>query len=151
MSTVLRLDPLPLVAVGRRERPLRAILSMYWAAGKADCCRGRFFFFFWEQYLGTQAEVQGLLEDKWMSRAIAINDGCRMAKGQMLKENDISLVKIQMPVIVKPAREDNSNGVTHVKQRKDLQAALDEAFRWDDKILIEKFIPGREIRVAIIP
>lgn len=55
----------------------------------------------------------------------------------MLKENDISLVDIKMPVIVKPAREDNSNGVSHVKKKKDLQAALDEAFRWDEKVLIE--------------
>jgi D-alanine-D-alanine ligase len=55
----------------------------------------------------------------------------------LIKENDISQIKIKMPVIVKPAREDNSNGVSHVKKRKDLQAALDEAFRWDDKILIE--------------
>jgi D-alanine-D-alanine ligase-like ATP-grasp enzyme len=28
---------------------------------------------------------------------------------------------------------------------------LDEAFKWDQRVLIEKFIPGREIRVAIIP
>lgn len=54
-------------------------------------------------------------------------------------------------LIVKPAREDNSNGVSHVKQRKELQAALDEAFKWDDKVLVEAFIPGREIRVAIVP
>jgi D-alanine-D-alanine ligase len=52
---------------------------------------------------------------------------------------------------VKPAREDNSNGVSHVKTKKDLQNALDEAFKWDDKVLVETFIPGREIRVAIIP
>lgn len=32
-----------------------------------------------------------------------------------------------------------------------MQAALDEAFKWDDRVLIEKFIPGREIRVAIVP
>ena len=102
-------------------------------------------------YLGTPAEVQGILEDKWMARAIAVQDGCRMAKAQLLKENDISLVSIKGPLIVKPAREDNSNGVTHVKKRKDLQAALDEAFKWDDKVLVEAFIPGREIRVAIVP
>jgi len=55
----------------------------------------------------------------------------------MLKENDISLVTIKIPLIVKPAREDNSNGVTHVKKMKDLKAALDEAFRWDEKVIIE--------------
>jgi len=74
-----------------------------------------------------------------------------MAQGQLLKENDISLVNIKGPLIVKPAREDNSNGVTHVKKRKDLKAALNEAFKWDDKVLVEQFIPGREIRVAIVP
>lgn len=74
-----------------------------------------------------------------------------MAQAQLLKQNDISLIHIKGPVIVKPAREDNSNGVTHVKKRKDLQAALDEAFKWDDKVIVEAFIPGREIRVAIVP
>lgn len=102
-------------------------------------------------YLGTAAEVQGILEDKWMARAIAVQDGCRMAKAQLLKENDISLVQIKGPKIVKPAREDNSHGVSHVKKRKNLQAALDEAFKWDEKVLVETFIPGREIRVAIVP
>lgn len=55
---------------------------------------------------------------------------------------------------MKPAREDNSNGVTHFKEgdtQEDLQKALDEAFKWDDKVLVEEFIPGREIRVAIVP
>ena len=61
------------------------------------------------------------------------------------------MIKTKFPLIVKPAREDNSNGVTHVKKRKDLQDALDKAFKWDDKVLVEEFIPGREIRVAIIP
>ena len=41
-------------------------------------------------YLGTAAEIQGVLEDKWMARGIAIQDGCRMAKAQLLKENDAS-------------------------------------------------------------
>ena len=35
----------------------------------------------------------------------------------LLKENKISEVKIDGELIVKPAREDNSNGVTHVKKR----------------------------------
>lgn len=39
-----------------------------------------------------------------------------MAQGQLLKENDISQIKIEGELIVKPAREDNSNGVTHVKE-----------------------------------
>jgi D-alanine-D-alanine ligase len=38
-------------------------------------------------YLGTAAEIQGILEDKWMSRAIAVQDGCRMADAQLLKQN----------------------------------------------------------------
>ena len=66
-------------------------------------------------YIGTSAEMQGLLCDKWMTRGLMAQDGVRVAKGQLLKKNDPSLVKLQAPLIVKPAREDNSIGVTHVK------------------------------------
>ena len=56
-----------------------------------------------------------MLCDKWMTRGIVMQDGVRVAKGQLLKKNDASLVRLDCPLIVKPAREDNSIGVTHVK------------------------------------
>lgn len=102
-------------------------------------------------YIGTAAEMQGLLCDKWMTRGIMQQDGVRVAKGQLLKRNDPALVHLKCPVIVKPAREDNSIGVTHVKNREMLQGALDKAFESDDHVIVEDYIPGREIRVAVVP
>jgi D-alanine-D-alanine ligase len=52
-------------------------------------------------------------------------------------------------MIVKPSKEDNSNGVSLVKKSEDIQAALDEAFKWDDEVLVQEYIPGREIRVGV--
>lgn len=50
---------------------------------------------------------------------------------------------------MKPSKEDNSNGVSLVKKKKDIQAALDEAFKWDDEVLVQDYIPGREIRAGV--
>ena len=52
---------------------------------------------------------------------------------------------------MKPAREDNSIGVTHVKTDDMLKQGLDHAFESDDHVIVEDYIPGREIRVAVVP
>lgn len=86
---------------------------------------------------------------KLMTSSIVKSHGVRCPKEQMLTENDISKITQAVPLIVKPSKEDNSHGVTLVKNRKDLQAALDEAFKWDDEVLVQEYIPGREIRVGV--
>lgn len=61
----------------------------------------------------------------------------RVAKGQLLKKNDPKLVTIKCPLIVKPAREDNSIGLSHVTEPKMLKHALDKAFQSDDHVIVE--------------
>lgn len=78
------------------------------------------------------------------------SEGVNVPQGQLLRCNDIGQVRIACPLIVKPAREDNSLGVSHVKTQDELQAALDKAFKADDLVIIEEFIKGREIRVGIV-
>jgi D-alanine-D-alanine ligase len=55
-----------------------------------------------------------------------------------------------MPCFVKPANLGSSVGVSKVSHPKELAAALDEAFRFDTKVLIEEFIDGREIECAVL-
>lgn len=55
-----------------------------------------------------------------------------------------------LPFMVKSASLGSSVGVSKVKDKADFQSALDEAFRYDDHILIEEFITGREIECAIL-
>jgi D-alanine-D-alanine ligase len=54
------------------------------------------------------------------------------------------------PVFVKAAREGSSVGVFKVKSRGEFLQKLDEAFRHDSKVLIEKAIPAREIEFSVL-
>ncbi|MEQ9773110.1 D-alanine--D-alanine ligase [Pectobacterium jejuense] len=55
-----------------------------------------------------------------------------------------------LPMIVKPSREGSSVGMSKVNTLSELPAALEEAFRHDDDILIEKWLSGPEYTVAIL-
>lgn len=55
-----------------------------------------------------------------------------------------------LPFMVKSASLGSSVGVSKVKSKADFQLAIDEAFRYDDQILIEEYISGREIECAIL-
>lgn len=58
--------------------------------------------------------------------------------------------KLGLPFMVKSASLGSSVGVTKVKTKKDFQHAVDEAFRYDNELLAEKYITGREIECAIL-
>lgn len=55
-----------------------------------------------------------------------------------------------LPVVVKPVQEGSSVGVSIVKQADKLQTALDDAFRYDDLVLIEQFVKAQEVQVGIL-
>jgi D-alanine-D-alanine ligase len=57
---------------------------------------------------------------------------------------------LRLPYFVKPANGGSSVGVTKVKNDQDLGAAIEKAFRFDDKALVERGIDAREIEVAVL-
>ena len=58
--------------------------------------------------------------------------------------------RFSYPCYVKPANMGSSVGITKVKSKETLQEAIDLAFQYDDKILIEQECKGREIECAIL-
>jgi D-alanine-D-alanine ligase len=58
--------------------------------------------------------------------------------------------KIGFPLFVKPAAEGSSVGVSRVDRQEELAAAADLAFSYDREILVEKFVPGKEVQVGIL-
>lgn len=54
------------------------------------------------------------------------------------------------PLIVKPQREGSSIGLSLARNKREFNAACEKAFEYSDKILVEKFIKGREITVGIL-
>lgn len=58
--------------------------------------------------------------------------------------------ELGFPVFVKPANQGSSVGVHKVKEFAGLSAALDDAFRYDLKVLVEKAIEAREIEISVL-
>jgi D-alanine-D-alanine ligase len=67
-------------------------------------------------------------------------------------DDDLALVHgdFGFPCVVKPIREGSSVGVTICQALDELSPAVERALRFDDEILVERFIAGKEISVAII-
>lgn len=55
-----------------------------------------------------------------------------------------------LPLIVKPSKQGSTLGLSLVKREQDLAAAVAEAARWDNEVMVEAFIPGRELTVGVL-
>jgi D-alanine-D-alanine ligase len=53
-------------------------------------------------------------------------------------------------MVVKPSKQGSSVGLTVVRRREDVDAAVEEAFRYDHEVMLEAFIAGRELTVPIL-
>jgi D-alanine-D-alanine ligase len=58
--------------------------------------------------------------------------------------------RIGWPAVVKPSKEGSTVGLSVVKRESDLDAAVTLARRYDDEVMVERFVPGRELTVGIL-
>lgn len=63
---------------------------------------------------------------------------------------DVAADSLGYPLVVKPAREGSSFGLSRVEERGDLVDAVYEAFGYDAKILLEKWVEGTEVSTSIL-
>ncbi|GAA2873275.1 D-alanine--D-alanine ligase family protein [Microbacterium arabinogalactanolyticum] len=97
---------------------------------------------------GVRAGAIGM--DKWATKLVAEAVGIRTARGVLVGSADIGDVEFESPVVVKPVAAGSSHGVTLVTDAGELQDALWLASRFDDRILIEEVVRGREIDVSVL-
>jgi D-alanine-D-alanine ligase len=55
-----------------------------------------------------------------------------------------------LPVVVKPSKQGSTVGLTIVREIGALGAAIEEARKYDDEVMVERFVPGRELTVGIL-
>jgi D-alanine-D-alanine ligase len=106
-------------------------------------------------YTGTGVLGSALCMDKVMSKYILQQHGVQTAQGIVVYthvQKDLAKVSCPFPppVVVKPSREGSSVGVSIVKSESEFVGALRNAAIHDHVILIEKYIPGKEITVAVL-
>lgn len=98
--------------------------------------------------VGSASYCTSLATNKAQTRSVVAASGVRVAKAQQLRQGDT--LKMQPPFVVKPNSEDNSLGVRLIWHEDQIPEALRVGFEFDEVLLIEDYIPGRELRVAVI-
>ncbi|MBZ4683463.1 MAG: D-alanine-D-alanine ligase [Fusobacteriaceae bacterium] len=93
--------------------------------------------------------------DKEIMKRLLINAGIKTSNYIAIREKDIVDYekieeKLGYPMFVKPANMGSSVGINKAKNKTELKEAISEAFKYDNKIIIEEFIKGREIECAIL-
>jgi D-alanine-D-alanine ligase len=102
-------------------------------------------------YTGSGHLASALAMDKDLSKKLFRTAGVPTADWLMAPATVEEVrAAIGFPVIVKPSKQGSTVGLTLVKEPADLQAAIDEAFQFDDEVMIEQFIAGRELTVGIL-
>lgn len=102
-------------------------------------------------YTGSGHLASALAMDKDLSKHLFRQAGIPTADWMMAPVTDIEVVTaLGLPVIVKPSKQGSTVGLTLVKRAEDLQSAISLALEYDDEVMIERFIPGRELTVGIL-
>ncbi len=104
-------------------------------------------------YTGSGVMASALAMDKWRTKLIWLASGIPTPKYQLLtKETDFKKVldDLGLPLIVKPAREGSSIGVTKVRTASELLHAFDLAYRFDPLVIAEEFVEGQELTATIV-
>lgn len=108
-----------------------------------------------QTYTGCDFYQSALTFNKKDTLAVLSKYGIPSAKSVYLRKGqDINVDEIvdhlQLPVFVKPNQSGSSLGISKVKEKSELIAATEIAFKEDDEILIESFLDGMEVSVGVI-
>ncbi|MEO1374542.1 MAG: D-alanine--D-alanine ligase [Cyanobacteria bacterium J06635_10] len=98
--------------------------------------------------VGSPSGCTALSCNKAQTRSVVFAAGVPVAKAQVVRRGDT--VTMQPPFIVKPNTEDNSLGLTLVWKEDQIDEALRVGFEHDETLLVEDYIPGRELRVGVV-
>ncbi|CAB4540187.1 unannotated protein [freshwater metagenome] len=103
-------------------------------------------------YVGSGVLASAVAMDKSFAKPIFSAAGIDVADGIVMSRTDRSLHidDLAYPLFVKPARGGSSRGTHKVKTVEDLNAALNDAFLFDHKVMIEQAVIGREIECAVL-
>ncbi len=111
-------------------------------------------------YVGPHVAASAVAMDKTLTKLVVDQAGIRQAAWMLVRNTDVDArldwvldqieKKFQYPVFVKPAGTGSSVGVSKAGDRDALKEALRKAGTYDSKILVEEFINGREVEVAVM-
>lgn len=106
------------------------------------------------RYTGTGYLGSALAMNKGMAKQLFLENGIPTPRGTSLKRGEdaakIETCGIHFPCVVKPCSGGSSIGVSIVHDKAEYEQALKEAFRWENELVIEEYVKGREFSVGVI-
>lgn len=110
-------------------------------------------------YTGSDCSACALAMNKIRSKAVAKMAGIRVAEHILFRQDtwswdrsdSVSRVKNELgfPVVVKPCSQGSSVGITIVNEAETFLVGVEQALEWDNEVLVEKFIKGREVTCGV--
>ena len=111
-------------------------------------------------FVGCDATSSGSCMDKAVTNAVADAFGIEQAKWCAFTEYeyskdsrkclDLAINKLGFPIFVKPANAGSSVGITKAHNEEELILGIEKAFKEDKKVVLEEFIEGQEVEVAVL-
>jgi D-alanine-D-alanine ligase len=105
-------------------------------------------------YTGSGTLSSALAMDKVMAKKVLAAEGLQTPLGVHVTRSSMSAAKLirglNPPFVVKPSKQGSSFGMRMVESEAELQAAVEEALRFDDEVLIEERIRGVELTVGVL-
>jgi len=104
-------------------------------------------------YTGSGVMASALAMDKWRTKLAWLASGIPTPVYELLTADSRAAevaARLGLPLMVKPAREGSSIGITKVESVEKLGAAYELAANLDDIVIAEQFITGRELTAAIL-
>ena len=96
-------------------------------------------------YLGSALAMnKALSKNLFRKNGIATPDGITVSKKDAVHKN------VGFPCVVKPCSGGSSVGTSIARSEAEYETALSDAFRYEDKVIVERFIKGRELTVGVI-
>ncbi len=102
-------------------------------------------------YTGSGHAASAMAMDKDISKRLFRAAGIPTADWTMAPENpDLVARTLGFPVVVKPNKQGSTVGLSVVREARDFDAAIQLAYRFDDEVMLERYVPGREFTVGIL-
>ncbi|MEI6825919.1 MAG: D-alanine--D-alanine ligase [Desulfuromonadales bacterium] len=136
----------------KREGVEAAFIALHGRYGEDGCVQG-LLELLQIPYTGSGVLASALAMHKLHSKQSFAASGILTAPFRCYRRGEhvnVADLPFGLPLVVKPVQEGSSVGVSIVKEESTLAAALEEAFRHDDEILVEQYIKGQEVQVGIL-
>jgi D-alanine-D-alanine ligase len=102
-------------------------------------------------YTGSGRLGSAMAMDKDISKRLFREAGVPTADWAMTPVHEGAVgTRFGWPLVVKPSKQGSTVGLSVVKAPGELRPALDLARRYDDEVMVERFVPGRELTVGIL-